>query len=173
MTQSEGRTEAIPACGIVDIISTSGLFAALTKKGEVRSWGVSRLCGHPHSRIPPMWNRFGPRMVLLLPCTKGVLWLTANSTMFIAGRANHVVVYWGFHTGILTPCFDPAGELRCSKDDANPYPKKEWRLFFFLRLPNGQYGPVSQLSRSEKCCTGPFNWSGAHCAGEKVKRKIE
>ena len=44
--------------------------------------------------------------------------------------------------------------------------------FFFLRLPNGQYGPVSQLSRSEKCCTGPFNWGGAHCAGEKVKRKI-
>ena len=44
--------------------------------------------------------------------------------------------------------------------------------FFFLRLPIGQYGPVSQLSRSEKCCTGPFNWGGAHCAGEKVKRKI-
>ena len=44
--------------------------------------------------------------------------------------------------------------------------------FFFLRLPNGQYGPVSQLSRSEKCCTGPFNWGGAHCAGEKVKRKV-
>ena len=42
---------------------------------------------------------------------------------------------------------------------------------FFLRLPNGQYGPVSQLSRSEKCCTGPFNWGEAHCAGEKVKRK--
>ena len=39
-------------------------------------------------------------------------------------------------------------------------------------LPNGQYGPVSQLSRSEKCCTGPFNWGEAHCAGEKVKRKI-
>ena len=44
--------------------------------------------------------------------------------------------------------------------------------FFFLHLPNGQYGPVSQLSRSEKCCTGPFNWGEAHCAGEKVKRKI-
>ena len=43
---------------------------------------------------------------------------------------------------------------------------------FFLRLPNGQYGPVSQLSWSEKCCTGPFNWGEAHCAGEKVKRKI-
>ena len=44
--------------------------------------------------------------------------------------------------------------------------------FFFLRLPTGQYGPVSQLSRSEERCTGPFNWSEAHCAGEKVKRKI-
>ena len=44
--------------------------------------------------------------------------------------------------------------------------------FFFLRLPIGQYGPVSQLSRSEESCTGPFNWGEAHCAGEKVKRKI-
>ena len=44
--------------------------------------------------------------------------------------------------------------------------------FFFLRLPTGQYGPVSQLSRSEERCTGPFNWGEAHCAGEKVKRKI-
>ena len=43
--------------------------------------------------------------------------------------------------------------------------------FFFLRLPIGQYGPVSQLSRSEERCTGPFNWGEAHCAGEKVKRK--
>ena len=42
---------------------------------------------------------------------------------------------------------------------------------FFLRLPYGQYGPVSQLSRSEKSCTGPFNWGEAHCAGEKVKRR--
>ena len=46
-------------------------------------------------------------------------------------------------------------------------------FFFFLRLPTGQYGPVSQLSRSEESCTGPFNWGEAHCAGEKVKRKIE
>ena len=42
---------------------------------------------------------------------------------------------------------------------------------FFLRLPYGQYGPVSQLSRSEKSCTGPFNWGEAHCAGENVKRR--
>ena len=46
------------------------------------------------------------------------------------------------------------------------------RPLFFLRLPIGQYGPVSQLSRSEERCTGPFNWGEAHCAGEKVKRKI-
>ena len=47
-----------------------------------------------------------------------------------------------------------------------------YSAFFFLRLPIGQYGPVSQLSRSEERCTGPFNWGEAHCAGEKVKRKI-
>ena len=46
------------------------------------------------------------------------------------------------------------------------------QYFFFLRLPIGQYGPVSQLSRSEERCTGPFNWAEAHCASEKVKRKI-
>ena len=45
-------------------------------------------------------------------------------------------------------------------------------VIFFPRLPIGQYGPVSQLSRSEESCTGPFNWGEAHCAGEKVKRKI-
>ena len=40
--------------------------------------------------------------------------------------------------------------------------------FFFLRLPNGQYGPVSKMSqRKTRRCTGPFNWGGAHCAGEK------
>ena len=51
-------------------------------------------------------------------------------------------------------------------------PLKQIAVFFFLRLPIGQYGPVSQLSRSEESCTGPFNWGEAHCAGEKVKRKI-
>ena len=48
---------------------------------------------------------------------------------------------------------------------------KKQDFFFLLRLPYGQYGPVSQLSRSEKSCTGPFNWGEAHCAGEKVKRR--
>ena len=56
------------------------------------------------------------------------------------------------------------------------HPSHRWKsddtIFFFLRLPIGQYGPVSQLSRSEESCTGPFNWGEAHCAGEKVKRKI-
>ena len=44
-------------------------------------------------------------------------------------------------------------------------------VFFSLRLPTGQYGPVSQLSRSEEHCTGPFNWGEAHCAGEKGETK--
>ena len=45
-------------------------------------------------------------------------------------------------------------------------------LFFFPRLPNGQYGPVSRMFQPKtRHCTGPFNWGGAHCAGEKVKRK--
>ena len=44
--------------------------------------------------------------------------------------------------------------------------------FFFLRLPNGQYGPVSRMFQPKtRYYTGPFNWGGAHCAGEKVKRK--
>ena len=51
-------------------------------------------------------------------------------------------------------------------------PAQTTLIFFFPRLPYGQYGPVSQLSRSDESCTGPFNWGEAHCAGEKVKRKI-
>ena len=144
--------EAIPACGIVDIRSTSGSFAALTKQGEVRSWGASRLCGHPHLRVPPnveqiratdgafaalhqggtvtTWGNpnLGGSIKLVQKEVFAIQWLTANSTMFIVGRADHVIVYWGNHTGILTPCFDPAGELKCPEDDANPYPKKEWDL---------------------------------------------
>ena len=47
-----------------------------------------------------------------------------------------------------------------------------WDSIFFLRLPNGQYGPVSRMFQPKtRHCTGPFNWGGAHCAGEKVKRK--
>ena len=46
-------------------------------------------------------------------------------------------------------------------------------FFFFLRLPNGQNGPVSRMFQPKtRHCTGPFNWGGAHCAGEKVKRKL-
>ena len=45
--------------------------------------------------------------------------------------------------------------------------------FFF---PASAYWPVwpgqsTVLSRKrERSCTGPFNWGGAHCAGENVKR---
>ena len=41
---------------------------------------------------------------------------------------------------------------------------------FFLRLPFGQYDPVSQLSCPQSCI-GPFDWSRAHCAGENLKLK--
>ena len=106
--ESGGRMEAIPACGIVDIISTSGSFAALIKQGEVRSWGVSRLCGHPHSGIPPnveqlratdgafaalhrggtvtTWGNpnLGGSTKLVQKEVFAIQWLTANSTMFIA-----------------------------------------------------------------------------------------
>ena len=61
------------------------------------------------------------------------------------------------------------GDLEQFVDDPDLFVRV---VFFFLRLPIGQYGPVSQLSRSEERCTGPFNWGEAHCAGEKVKRKI-
>ena len=64
--------------------------------------------------------------------------------------------------------FRGQGDLEQFVDDRDLFV----RVFFFLRLPIGQYGPVSQLSRSEERCTGPFNWGEAHCAGEKVKRKI-
>ena len=63
---------------------------------------------------------------------------------------------------MLLTCTSPLIAIALQKGTSIVY-------FFFLRLPNGQ---VSHLSRSEKCCTGPFNWGGAHCAGEKVKRKI-
>ena len=45
--------ETVPAEGVVDIISTYGSFAALTKNGEVRSWGASSLPGQPCPEIPP------------------------------------------------------------------------------------------------------------------------
>ena len=46
--------------------------------------------------------------------------------------------------------------------------------FFFLQLPFGHHGPVSELSLSKSSklyYTGPFNWGEARCAGEKVKHK--
>ena len=48
-----------------------------------------------------------------------------NSTMMFAGRADHAVIYWGFHTGILTPRFYPGGELGHLKDFTEPYRRRE------------------------------------------------
>ena len=48
--------------------------------------------------------------------------------------------------------------------------------FFF---PASAHWPVwpgqsTGLSRKrERSCTGPFNWGGAHCAGENVKQRTE
>ena len=150
--ESGGRMEAIPAFGIVDIISTSGSFAALTENGDVRSWGASRLCGHPHLRIPPnveliratdgafaalhkegtvtTWGNpnLGGNITLVQNEVFAIQWITANSTIFFAGRADHVIAYWGLHTGILTPCFNPAGELGPPKDRTDPYRENEWGL---------------------------------------------
>ena len=62
----------------------------------------------------------------------------------------------------------PAAVLRSMR------PAQSIRMkFFFLRLPFDHHGPVSELSQSNLytlCCTGPFNWGDAHCAGEKVKQ---
>ena len=147
-----GRMEAFPAVGIVDIISTSGSFAALTDNGDVQSWGASRLCGHPHLRIPPnveliratdgafaalhkKWHsncmgnpNLGGNITLVQNKLFAIQWITANSRIFFAGRADHVIVYWGFHTEILTPCIDPTGELGHLNDEANPNRKKGWGL---------------------------------------------
>ena len=72
--------------------------------------------------------------------------------------------------GVLPP--RKKWEFRAQTDARTDAQLAREQTFFFLRLPTGQYGPVSQLSRSEERCTGPFNWGEAHCAGEKVKRKI-
>ena len=125
MCWGDPESGAIPACGIVDIRSTSSLFAALTKQEEVRSWGASRLCGHPHLRVPPNVEQIratdgtfaalhqrGHRnnmgqlelegsIKLVQKEVFSIQWLTANSTMFIAERANYVVVCWKYHTGIM------------------------------------------------------------------------
>ena len=46
---------------------------------------------------------------------------------------------------------------------------------FFPQLPFDHHGPVNELFQSKVytlCCTGPFNWGEAHCAGEKVKHPV-
>ena len=144
--------EAIPAGGIVDIISTWASFAALTENGDVRSWGASRLLGQPHLRVPPnveiiratdgafaalrkegsvsVWGNpnLGGDITLVQSELYAVQWLTASSTIMFAGRADHAIVYWGFHTGILTPCCYPAGELGHPKEFTEPCRRKEWGL---------------------------------------------
>ena len=83
----------------------------------------------------------------------------------------------GYYTHPYDPFIFLGGEgdvewtFKTSKPFISPNSKDNDQPIFFLRLPNGQYDPVSQLSWSEKCCTGPFNWGGAHCAGENVKRR--
>ena len=139
-----GRMETVPAEGVVDIISTYGSFAALTKNGEVRSWGASSLPGQPCLEIPPnveivratsgafaalhkdgtvtTWGNpeVGGNISLVHNELRAIQWITANSTIFFAGRADHAIVYWGFHTGILTLCCYPAGELGHPKEYTRP-----------------------------------------------------
>ena len=139
--------EAIPAGGIVDIISTIASFAALTENGEVRSWGASRLLGQPHLRVPPN--------VEIIRATDGAfaalhkegsvsvwgnpIWEETPrficSTMAHGQLNNHVCregrpcnSVLGFHTGILTPCCYPAGELGHPEEFTEPCRRKEWGL---------------------------------------------
>ena len=67
----------------------------------------------------------------------------------------------------------PALNKRKARQKKERERERELEMDFFPRLPSGQYGPVSQLSRLEKSCTGSFNWGEAHCAGENVKRRTE
>ena len=147
-----GRMETVPAEGDVDIISTYGSFAALTKNGEVRSWEASSLPEQPCLKIPPnvetiratsgafaalhkdgmvtTWGNpaVGRNISLVHNELKAIQWITANSTIFFAGRADHVIVYWGFHTGILYLCCYSAGELGHPKEYTRPDSQKVWGL---------------------------------------------
>ena len=147
-----GRMEAIPASGVVDIIGTSGSFAALTETGEVRAWGAFRLLGHADLRIPPKvetiratvgafaalhkdgtvtaWGNpnVGGNVTLVQEELFAIQWIAANSTIFFAGRADHAIVYWGVHTGILIPCCSPAGDLGHPTECAELDCRKGWGL---------------------------------------------
>ena len=105
------------------------------------------------------------------PCSevlRGGFRLVSNQSetrlMVLEGCQNGLKLIFFFKEGSETICFSIHGHSEPSSDGFR-------EVSFFLRLPYGQYGPVSQLSRSEKRCTGPFNWGEAHCAGENVKRR--
>ena len=57
-----------------------------------------------------------------------IQWIAANSTTILAGRADHAIVYWGVHTGILAPCCSPAGDLGHPNEVTEPDRKKGWGL---------------------------------------------
>ena len=133
-------------------ISTYGSFAALTKNGEVRSWGASSPPGQPCLEVPPnveiiratsgafaalrkdgtvtTWGdpAVGGNISLVRNELRTIQWITANSTTFFAGRADHAIVYWGFHTGILYLCCYSAGELGHPKEYTRPDSRKVWGL---------------------------------------------
>ena len=145
-----GGIETVPAGAIVDVISTAGSFAALTENGVVRSWGADSLPGQPYLEIPPnvelvratsgafaalhkngtvtTWGNpeVGGNIALVQNELIAIQWIAANSTIFFAGRADHAIVYWGFHTGILTPCCYPAGELGHPREYVGPDCRKAW-----------------------------------------------
>ena len=105
--------------------------------------------------------------IAMLPPTSFILW-TGDAQQTLGGIAKAITL------SMLVPDSRSCpGDMHCHHPQRGPtWGDTLWTPFFFLRLPYGQYGPVSQLSRSEESCTGPFNWGEAHCAGEKVKRKI-
>ena len=91
--------------------ATSGAFAALHKDGTVTTRGDPAAGGN----TPPAHNE-----------PTATQWIAANSTMFFAGRADHAIVYWGFHTGILYLCCYSAGELGHPKDYIRPDSRRVW-----------------------------------------------
>ena len=76
--------------------ATEGAFATLHRGGSVIA------SGHPF---------FGGEGAIVRKDLYNVQWLEANATMMFAGRSDLAVIYWGAHTGILTPLISPGGEL--------------------------------------------------------------
>ena len=108
-----------PAGGIVDIIRTVASFAALTEDGDVRSWNASRHCEDSYLSTSlnvelvrathgafAAFHKKGFATVRGNPNLGGNIALVRSElmqcpTIILAGRADHAVKYWGFHTGIL------------------------------------------------------------------------